>query len=161
MPRSLCLSLGVLAAAAAALLLWHGEAWEPSRRALTHRGDRGDEHPPVVVILVEGKRDVAAIRATVDPARILARSEGGFALEEGRVVAAGHDAVGTILTSAGWLDRPLEFFVPASFPRRGEAAPAEERASGSGASADLDVLMQKPTLTAMEALSVLKALDGR
>jgi hypothetical protein len=158
MLRPFCLSLGVLAGAAVAVLVWRGGLSEPLRQA---RASWSEEPPSVLVILVERKRDVAAIRATVDPGRILAHDESGFALEEGRVVAAGHDAVGTILTSAGWLDRPLEVFVPSSFTRGGELEPTEDRKGASGPSDDLGALMQKPTLSATEALSVLRALDGR
>jgi hypothetical protein len=158
MLRPLCLSLGVLAGAVVAVLVWRGGLSEPFRQA---QASWSEEPPSVLVILVETKRDVDAIRATVDPARILAQDESGFALEEGRVVAAGHDAVGTILTSAGWLDRPLEFFVPSSFTRGGELEAAEDQEGASRPLDDLDALMQKPTLSAMEALSVLHALDGR
>ena len=158
MLRPLCLSLGVLAGAAMAVLLWRGGLSEPFRQA---RASWSGEPPAVLVILVEQKRDVAAIRATVDPGRIVAHDESGFALAEGRVVAAGHDAVGTILSSAGWHDRPLEFFVPSSFTRGGELEPAEEPAGASAPLDDLEELMQKPTLSVAEARSVLRALDGR
>jgi hypothetical protein len=156
MPRSLCLCLGLLLAGGVCLTLWKGDirkepagAPEPSTGA-----------PPVLVLLVGGESSVAALRAAIDPERIVARSEGGFALREGRIVAEDHRAAERILTDAGWLDRRLEIVPTASSPRRRSEPVGSDANDRPDGSPDLLELSRKPTLSIPEAMAALRALEG-
>jgi hypothetical protein len=156
MPRSLCLCLGLLLAGGVCLALWHDDHF--SQNAPPSEPSSTD--PPVLVLLVGEEASVTALRTAVDPARIVARSAGGFALAEGRIVAADHHAAERILTTAGWLDRKVEIVPTASSPRRrgGEASHEGERSEEPAL--DLLELSRKPTLTVPEAIAALRALEG-
>lgn len=156
MPRSFCLCLGLLLAGGVCLTLWQGYIQkEAAPSAVASTGE-----PPVLVLLVGGESSVAALRAAVDPGRIVARGEGGFALREGRIVAADHRAAERVLTTAGWLDRPLEIVTTASSPSRRSEASGPEGKEGPAGRPDLPELSQKPTLTIPEAIAALRTLEG-
>jgi hypothetical protein len=155
MPRSLCLCLGLLLAGGVCFTLWHDHL--PGKTPPSSTESNGE--PPILVLLVTGESNVSALRAAVDPGRIVAREKGGFALSEGRIVASDHRAAERILTAAGWLERPVEIVVSASSPRRRSKAPSPEGESPEG-QPDLLELSRKPTLTLPEALAALRALEG-
>ena len=71
-------------------------------------------------------------------------------------MATSHEAVGRILTTAGWTDRPIEIFDAASM-REGMGAPERE---ATPRDATIAAYARKPTLNYPEALSLLNALDG-
>jgi hypothetical protein len=102
----------------------------------------------VLVLLLTDRSGVAAIRAALDPARILAETPDAIVLREGRVVATGPEFVGDPLMEAGFADRSIELW---------SATPAvrwnrEEREDGE---LSLAALAQKPTLTLFEVMAVL------
>ncbi len=103
------------------------------------------------------------MRRAIDPSRIVARTREGFALKEGRIVAAGHSAAGELLTLADWTDRSLELYVPSSsrVRRSGRGGEPASDSDGKGPGINIAELAKKPTLTPFEALAVLKAMDGR
>jgi hypothetical protein len=112
----------------------------------------------VLVFQVATAEAVASVRAAVAPERVVAETPGGFALREGRIVAAGHDEIAALLTETGWSDRPLE--IHRAEPRlpdyrvRGPFA-AERRKPRSPA----DALAHKSHLDRAEAMAVLESLD--
>lgn len=115
--------------------------------------------PPVLVVQVATPEAVASVRAVVAPERVVAETPGGFALREGRIVAAGHDETAALLTETGWSDRPLEI-------HRAEPRRPDDRARGPFAAAGprgrrspADALAHKSHLTRAEAMAVLESLD--
>ena len=119
-------------------------------------GQRGASLPdePVMVVVVKSHEDIAAVRAAVDPERIVANSLDGFAVREGRVVVASVEAAGPLLAVAGWSEAELEIVKLAARPVF-RVAPGAGAGGGSG----LDALYTKPTLTLDEALQALQLLE--
>jgi hypothetical protein len=107
-----------------------------------------DEPAPVLVLLVPDRAGVAAVRAAVDPARILAETPEAIVLREGRVVATTPEVVGGPLTEAGFADRSIELWAASQrSPRKGERSEDEVPS--------LAALASKPTLTLVEVLAIL------
>jgi hypothetical protein len=82
-------------------------------------------------------------------------------VREGRIVAVDRDAVGAILTTTGWDERPLEFHAPAPVPPRYEShGPFDDPpgAEGGAPPPDLAALARKPTLRRHEASAILEHL---
>jgi hypothetical protein len=109
---------------------------------------RPGESDTVLVLLVTDRSGVAAIRAALDPARILAETPDAIVLREGRVVATGPEFVGDPLTRAGFADRSIELW--SATPAVGRNR--EERRDGELSLADL---AKKPTLTLFEVMALL------
>ncbi len=105
---------------------------------------------PVVVLIVGTPENVAMLRDAVGSDRIVVNRRNSFALDEGRVIAASMDAVGSSITAAGWIDRPLEI-VPS--PRR---RPDVTRAPGKEIDASLET---KRMLSRAEAFRLLSQMD--
>ncbi|UCE86663.1 MAG: hypothetical protein JSU66_02690 [Deltaproteobacteria bacterium] len=115
---------------------------------------------PVLVILVRDRSGVALVRAAVDPGRIVAERPDALALAEGRVVAAGPEAVPALLGLAGWQDRELELFgLPARDAARRPGAKPLPDPEREARRARLYELMKKPMLSAGEGLFVLQAMN--
>jgi hypothetical protein len=128
---------------------------------------------PVLVVLVGDKRNLQLVRAAISDERIVAETEGGFALVEERVVAANAEAAAGALTLAGWIDREIDLVaVPMDGGRRWmrernkQKKGAAGSAGGAGAAeedpekaARVAELMSKPTLTSGEAMFVLQHMD--
>ena len=109
---------------------------------------RPGEPDTVLVLLVADRSGIAAIRAALDPARILAETPDAIVLREGRVVATGPEFVGDPLMEAGLADRSIELWSAAPPVERYQ----EEREDGE---LSLAALATKPTLTLFEAMAVL------
>jgi len=104
------IALGVLLGGVAALLL--SSEVQLERISSTLPGVRD----PVLVVLVDDSGTVAAVRAAVGRERIVLERPGGFAMAEGRVVAAGHAVASELINAAGWSGREIQMglAVPAS-----------------------------------------------
>jgi len=122
-------------------LLAGGAAWVESLRP--------GEADSVLILLVSDRSGVAAVRASLDSARILAETPDAIVLREGRVVATGPEFVGKPLMEAGLADRSIELW--SATPAVQQRHP-EERADGE---LSLASLAHKPTLTLVEAMAVL------
>jgi hypothetical protein len=113
---------------------------------------------PVLVFHLASAEAVAGVRAAVSAERIVAETPAGFALAEGRIVAAGHEATAALLAATGWSDRPLEI-------HRAEPRLPDYRSHGpfpSGTprgAAGPDALAHKSHLTRPEAMAVMERLD--
>lgn len=119
----------------------------------------GQEEEPILVFLVGDTAGVDAVKRAIDPSRIVAETDDAFALVEGRMIAAGPEAVSEPLTAAGWIDRKVELL---PLPKRRDTVAAASR--GGGSSDDprferLMDLMNKPTLSHGEALFVMTAMN--
>ncbi len=106
------------------------------------------EPDPVLVLLVADRAGVAAVRAAVEPTRILAETPDALVLREGRVVATSPEVVGGPLGEAGFADRSIELWAPT---RRDW----QKREEGEDGELSLAALARKPTLTPLEALAIL------
>jgi hypothetical protein len=114
--------------------------------------------PPVLVFQVATAEAVASVRAVVAPERVVVETPGGFALREGRIVAAGHDVIATLLTETGWSDRPLE--IHRAEPRLPDYRSHGPFAAGAGKTrSPADALAHKSHLTPAEAMAVLESLE--
>jgi hypothetical protein len=115
----------------------------------------------VLVFLVGDSAGVDRVRSAVDPSRIVWSSPDAVALKEGRVVAAGQEAVGDLLKGVGWIDREIEIFTVAQRdllpPRRGSGEANQD--VDPERLARLGEIMKKPTLSYGEQLFVLKAMN--
>jgi hypothetical protein len=124
-----------------------------------------DEEPPdaqpVLILILLGYSEVETVREAIESPRVVARTRDGFALREGRIIATSHSAAANLLALAGWTDRSLELYVPSSARVRKSRGVSTSEPDGSRPEVDIAALAKKPTLTAYEALSVLKAMDGR
>ncbi len=162
-PPLLGFGLGITAALAAGLAaLLIGSEWG---RALPFPAALGGTRPEVLVILLEDRRDVAAVREVVPPERIVAGDADGFALvgaagRTRRLVAADADVVGPLLGAADWADAALVIAAPPSLRHARDRAPRTppRRAGGGTERVDLAALAAKPTLTRAEALQILSTL---
>jgi hypothetical protein len=115
----------------------------------------GEAAEPVLVVFVEGPREVALVRAAVSDERVTAENANGFALREGRIVAAGTDAAGEIVTSAGWIDRKLTLMrARKQSPKQRTAVRGQWEASGL-APERLAELLSKDQLSYAEASELL------
>ena len=110
------------------------------------------------MIVVGSEARVREVRDSVGSERIIADGSGAFAIDSGRIVAASIEAAEVPLTRAGWIDRPLEFFTPASLRRR--ARSVEPSSSGSAPSTGIASLLAERTLTSGEAMMALEALEA-
>ena len=122
-------------------------------RAHSRAGGFGPSLPsnPVMVVVVKSKADVAAVREAIDDERVVASTEEGFAVREGRIVVAGVEAAGPLLSQAGWTEAQLEIVKVGARP---------EPAVGGGAPrAGIGDLYGKATLTLDEAMRVLQSLE--
>jgi hypothetical protein len=126
-------------------LLWSGHGPEIPRWA---GGLRGAD--TVLVIVVHSRANLEAIRRSVSPDRIVARSEAGLAIAPQRVVVTSLELAGDLLTLAGWSDRALEI-VDLGRRSRNEAA-------GNKRLSRVAALMNKETLTLGEAYSLLSSM---
>jgi hypothetical protein len=141
------------------LLTLEGPRWIPALAEIMPGTARADDR--VLVFLVGGPEGVEGVRRSVDPSRIVFSSPNAVALKEGRIVAAGQEAVGEPLMAAGWIDREIEIFTVA----RRDILPAKH--GGEGANKDVDPerlarlneLVKKPTLSYGEQLFVLQAMN--
>ena len=142
------------------LLTLEGPKWIPALAEIVPGAARADDR--VLVFLVGGPEGVEGVRRSVDPSRIVYSSPTAVALKEGRIVAAGQDAVGELLMDSGWIDREIEIFTVARrdiLPPRG--------GDGGGANKDVDPerlarlneFVHKPTLSYGEQLFVLQAMN--
>lgn len=119
----------------------------------------GQEEEPILVFLVGDRDAVSAVKRAIDPSRIVAETDEAFALVEGRMIAAGPEAVSEPLTAAGWIDRRVELF---PLPRRRDTAAASGKGGGGSDDPRFDRLMDlmnKPTLSHGEALFVMTAMN--
>ncbi len=157
--RTPALALGAFVAAGVVLLMSSSSL----RGWSFDRGQATPDTQPVLVFLLPGESEVDTVREAIDSSRIVARTQQGFAVTEGRIVATGHSAVETLLTLANWTDRSLELYVPSStrVRRSGGGGEPESDADGSSPGINIAELAKKPTLTPFEALAFLKAMDGR
>ncbi len=112
---------------------------------------------PVLVLLVKRRDHVAAVRASVDPERVVAATDDAFALREGRVIATSPEAASEPVNLAGWVDRPIELWTARSArslrPVRDEEGRGEE-----GGEPDIAALAAKETLTPTEAMALIEHL---
>lgn len=160
-PPLLGFGLGIAAALGAGLaVLLAGSEWG---RALPLPGRWGGSSAEVLVILLEERRDVAAVRAAIAPERIVAGDADGFALvgaagHTKRLVAADADAVGPLLAAVDWASASLVIATPPSLRRERDRVRPPGRDREGSESVDLAALAAKPTLTRAEALQVLGAL---
>jgi hypothetical protein len=108
------------------------------------------EETPVLVIDVREPSRAAAVRAAISSDRVVAESEHGFALRERRLVVSSLEEAGEILCSAGWEDADLQIlrFEPARDREHRDERPQADAQR-------LAELMQKPTLSYLEAQQVL------
>ena len=119
----------------------------------------GQEAAPILVFLVGDAAAVNAVKRAVDPSRIVAETDDAFALAEGRMIAAGPEAVSEPLTAAGWIDRKVELL---PLPKRRETVAASGEGGGSSEDPRFDRLMElmnKKTLSHGEALFVMNAMN--
>jgi hypothetical protein len=149
--RSLPFFLG--AALGGGLLLYGAGIW-PNGSAPPDGDTSGA--PAVLVLLVDDRESVRGVRLAIDPARMVTQSDDGLALRGGRIVATSHDAVGQILATAGWTDRPIEIFDAASMRKSSGAT----ESAATSRDATIASYARKPTLNYIEALSLLSAMDG-
>ena len=167
MGRQLWLSVGMLAAIAVTTAAWIRAEPGEGIRALLPVEEEAEE---VMVLLVESRAGLAAVRGTVAPARIVVAGEDAFPLREGLVVATRLEAAGDALTRAGWVDRGIRIWAPqreasqrAAAKRGGAEGPAASRRARGGrvaAASDSVDLLDKDTLSASEALAAMRALEA-
>lgn len=105
---------------------------------------------PVLVVVLAHPRGLADVRAAIPAERIVAESAAAFAVRERRLVSSSFDEVGPVLVAAGWQHAPLE--IVALRPR-----PPRQRLSADPADR-VSALMSQPTLTLLEARSLLGTL---
>jgi hypothetical protein len=143
-----------LAAVAGAALVWaHAQGALPARLGDSTPDSAGAAPATVTVVLVPSRAGVAAVQQAVAPDRIVATAPGGFALREGRVVAASHEAASELIGRAGWTDARIEILTP-------DARQDDARASAPrGSDAELAALAHKPTLSPADAKRVLELLE--
>lgn len=110
---------------------------------------------PVLVVFVEGPREVALVRAAVLDARIAAESANGFALREGRIVAAGSDTAGELVMAAGWIDRKLTLMRARKQAPQARTTAARDGSTGGMEPERLAELLSKDTLSYAEASELL------
>jgi hypothetical protein len=139
------LLLGALLLAVALLAPWALHAAQAGWTRLRSR----EEGRPVLVIVVGDPGAVARLRAAVAPERVVATADDGFALQEGRVVAASLEAAGPILMAAGLGRRPVEVWSASSMRGPDPLRPTPKRTGLPQG------LASKPTLTLGEALMLL------
>lgn len=141
------------------VLTLEGPKWIPAMADLVP--GRANDDDRVLVFLVPGPEGVDRVRRSVDPSRITFSGPMAIALKEGRIVAAGQDAVSEPIMAAGWIDREIEIFTVA----RRDILPAKGGAGGANEDVDperlerLAALVKKPTLSYGEQLFVLQAMN--
>jgi hypothetical protein len=106
------------------------------------------ESASVLVLLVGDRAGVGAVRAAVDPTRILAETPDAIVLREGRVVATGPEVIGGPLVEAGFAERSIEVWAAS----RGDPW---KRGEGEDQKLSLAALAKKPALTPLEVLAIL------
>lgn len=123
-------------------------------RAHVRAGGGGPGLPsqPVMVVVVKSAADVDKVREAIDDERIVASTGEGFAVREGRIVVAGVEAAGPLLSQAGWTEAKLEIVKVGA---RG-AGPSD---GGAAPRPGLEGLYGKSTLTLDEALRALQSLE--
>lgn len=138
-------------AVAAVLVLLVGVNLVTSRRERPWpdwRGALRSSPGSVLVVVVRDPTRVAWVRAAVDEERVVAESQGGFALAEGRIVTESVHHVASLRMQAGWSDARLE--VVAIGPRTEEFGAVDAHRLG--------VLVSKPELEPAEARAALQRL---
>jgi hypothetical protein len=116
---------------------------------------------PVQVFVLGGAGGVAAVRRAVDRERTLLATHEVLVLVEGRVFAAGLDAVGPALAEVGLDDRPLEIWTAEALASRPTPDP-RVRSGGEPiveGGATLAELASRETLNPLEAAALLRALE--
>lgn len=147
------LSCAVVLLLASVLL---GERSGGARRSVEWvRSLASGEPASVLVLLVADRAGVGAVRAAVDPTRILAETPDAIVLREGRVVATGPEVIGEPLVEAGFADRSIELWAAS----RGDPWKRAEGEDPDRAHS-LAALAQKPTLTPLEVLAILNGSVG-
>ena len=112
------------------------------------------------------KAGVKSVRAAVDDDRVVAETEGAFALRSRRIVAANAEAASGPINTMGWIDKEIELVaVPMGRGHKWEKnrhkdKDAEGKDGGDPEHAErIATLMGKPTLTSGEAMAVLSHMD--
>ena len=112
--KSFYFQFGMAAIGGIALLFWG--PWSqnlpalnlPTLSSLIETVAEGDPGPAVLVMVIPDVASINAIRESIIPERIIASSEQGFALIDGRVFATSIGAATDPINLAGWADRPIE-----------------------------------------------------
>jgi hypothetical protein len=105
----IALILGVVLAGLAGSVLREGVPDHPLA-LIGMAGDAGREligREPLTVVFVPGREGVAALRAAVDGAHVVAEVQGAFAMDSGRIFAADHRSATEIIARSGWADREI------------------------------------------------------
>lgn len=148
-------SMGAIIAVGLGLSFLHGGGSGGAVGAIKRELGLGASGQPVLVIFVDSARAVAVVRAAVEDERIVAETPQGFALREGRIIAANRDAAGEVVSAAGWVDRELQLMRV----RKNKdllQPPSAKKGRGSLVDEDLARLAGQETLTRSEAYYVLE-----
>lgn len=120
----------------------------------------------VLVLIVGSKSGVQRVRAAISDDRVVAETEGAFALRSRRIVAESPEAASDSINQLGWIDKEIELIaVPMARGLAWEKNRHKDRNAQDGDPVDaaqakrIAELMSKPTLTAGETMAVLAHMD--
>ena len=152
MTRFMLASLGATIAIGLGIFMFQGADDAPLATLAGKLGLGSGE--PVIVIIVANPRAVASVRAAVPDDRVVADSPNGFALREGRIIAAEHDSASDLVSAAGWLERKLMLMQV----RKKSRSSKTKKGDGDDGGLDPDLLaelLNKETLSYVEATLLL------
>jgi hypothetical protein len=122
---------------------------------------------PILVILVGDRVGVELVRRVISSERIVSESPGAFAMAENRIIAANAESAAEPINAMGWTDRKIELVgVEMDGGRRWERGRARRGSEPEAADTDpakaerIAELMNKPTLNAFEAATLLRHMDA-
>ena len=145
-------SLSAVAAAAAAVAIVGAVLLSaPRARELWDQGTAAD--PPVLVIVLADPERVADVHKAVQRTRVIAYNRHGFAVQGRRIMSVSLETVGELLMEAGWEDERLEIYDLKAL--KGARLGTRPSAPANNKIAEL---MNKPTLTMVEAWALLDAI---
>ena len=117
------------------------------------------EEDVVLVFVIPEPENARRVRAAVSSDRILWEDEAGFALVGDRVITTSFEAAGEIIKGAGWIDRPIQIVTLDALADEDAEPEAGDQPSREARRARLLELVHKPTLSRVEQMFVLAAMN--
>ncbi len=120
------------------------------------------EADPVLVFVIPQPENAARIRKAVSDDRILWEGDAGFAFAGDRVIAMSYEEAGSVISGAGWIDRPIQIVTLDADPDEEATADGDgedAQASPEARRKRLLELVNQPTLSRGEQMFVLSAMN--
>ena len=119
----------------------------------------GAEDDPVLVFMIPNPDSLASVRAAIDDERVLWEGDEGFALVGARVYVKDLTEAGGLIAIGGWVEKPVQIVGLGMDSGTGDDDSPTPAMSREQRMIQLRKLVNKPSLTRVEQVFVLSAMN--